>query len=88
MTVQWPLRLLPEPCPSHASSEFQNFLVYPSKALPNWSLPLPTTPHLEEGSGPSQGLPEMPTPLGQHPGISLFPDKHVSQQTQWDLSQA
>lgn len=86
--AQWRLRLLPGLCLSRAFTELQNLLIYPPKALPNLSLPAPTTPHLEEGSGPSQGLPEMPTPLGQHCGIRLFPNKHISQRMQWDLSQA
>lgn len=86
--AQWSLGLLPGLCLSRASSEFQKLLIYSPKALPTWSLPAPTTPDLEEGSGPSQGLPEMPTPLGQHCGIRLFPNKSISQRMQWDLSQA
>lgn len=80
--------IMPGPCLSCAPSDFQDLLIYPLKALPNCSLPLPSTPYLEEGSRPSQGLPEMPTPLGQDLASGCFPDKHVSERTQWDLNQA
>lgn len=75
--AQWPLRLQPGQCLSHVPFDFQNLLIYLPEALPNWSLPLPTTPHLEEGSAPSKGL---PTPVGQQPGIRLLAiaDKHMS----------
>lgn len=63
-------------------------LFTPSRHYQSCSLPLPSTLHLEKGSRPRQGLPQMPTPWGHNLASGCLPDKHLSQQTRWVLNQA